>query len=100
MLFRRMLLLLAAVLAPPIAQATAQTPASPDLPAFAAATIKPPDPGAPYQKLGFYGEAGGRIFFGGNLKIYAHEQILQRVRAVPCFDQIRWIAVQERLSSS
>src|ERR1035441_4905208 len=72
MLVRRMLLLLAATLAPSIAQAaqaTAQTPASPDLPAFAAATIKPPDPAARYRKAGFYGEPGGRIFFGGNIKM-------------------------------
>jgi uncharacterized protein (TIGR03435 family) len=38
-------------------------------PAFDAATIKPPNPGARYQKAGFYGEPGGRIFFGGNLKM-------------------------------
>ena len=76
MLVRRMLLLLAATLAPSIAQAaqaTAQTPASPDLPAFAAATIKPPDPAARYRKAGFYGEPGGRIFFGGNIKMLVED---------------------------
>ena len=43
------------------------TSASVNLPAFDAATIKPPDPKAQYQKAGFYGEPGGRIFFGGNI---------------------------------
>ncbi len=69
----KMLLLVAAVLAASsvqTAQATAQTrTASPDLPAFAAATFKPPDPGARYAKAGFYGEPGGRIFFGGNIRM-------------------------------
>jgi uncharacterized protein (TIGR03435 family) len=41
--------------------------ASTSLLAFDAATIKPPDPGSRYQKAGFYGEPGGRIFFGGNI---------------------------------
>jgi uncharacterized protein (TIGR03435 family) len=44
-------------------------PVSANLPAFDVATIKPPDPGAPYQKEGFYGEPGGRVFFGGNIKM-------------------------------
>jgi uncharacterized protein (TIGR03435 family) len=44
-------------------------PVSTDLPAFDAATIKPPDPGARFRKAGFYGEPGGRIFFGGNIKM-------------------------------
>jgi len=42
---------------------------SADLPAFGAATIKPPDPAARFRKAGFYGEPGGRIFFGGNIKM-------------------------------
>jgi uncharacterized protein (TIGR03435 family) len=72
MLLRKMLLLFAAALAPSIAQAaqtTTQTPAPANLPAFAAATIKPPDPSARYQRAGFYGEPGGRIFFGGTVKM-------------------------------
>jgi uncharacterized protein (TIGR03435 family) len=44
-------------------------PVSANLPAFDAATIKPPDPGAAWRKVGFYGEPGGRIFFGGKLKM-------------------------------
>jgi uncharacterized protein (TIGR03435 family) len=67
-----MLLFLGAALVPSIAQAAqavAQLPTSPDLPVFAAATIKPPDPAARYRKAGFYGEPGGRIFFGGNMNM-------------------------------
>jgi uncharacterized protein (TIGR03435 family) len=44
-------------------------PVSTDVPAFEAATIKPPDPAARSHKAGFYGEAGGRIFFGGTIKM-------------------------------
>ncbi len=40
-----------------------------NLPAFEVATIKPPDPAARFQKAGFYGEVGGRVFFGGNIKM-------------------------------
>jgi uncharacterized protein (TIGR03435 family) len=39
------------------------------LPAFDAATIKPPDPTARFHKAGFYGEPGGRVFFGGEIKM-------------------------------
>jgi uncharacterized protein (TIGR03435 family) len=48
--------------------AASQQPAqlSANLPAFDAATIKPPNPGAPYHKIG---EPGGCIFFGGNIKM-------------------------------
>jgi uncharacterized protein (TIGR03435 family) len=44
-------------------------PVSADLPAFDAATVKPPNPEARYQKSGFYGEPGGRVFFGGNIQM-------------------------------
>lgn len=44
-------------------------PVSAGLPTFDAATIKPPNPDARYQKAGFYGEPGGRIFFGGTIKM-------------------------------
>ncbi len=43
--------------------------ASVDLPVFEAATIKAPNPADRRQKLGFYGEPGGRVFFGGNVKM-------------------------------
>ena len=50
-------------------QASAQTVSvSRDLPTFDAATIKPPDPGAS-RKVGFYGEPGGRVFFGGTIRM-------------------------------
>ena len=42
--------------------------ASANLPAFDAATIKPPDPGRG-RIAGFLGEPGGRVFFGGTLKM-------------------------------
>lgn len=42
-------------------------PVSANLPAFDAATIKPP--GAGDRKAGFYGEPGGRVFFGGSIKM-------------------------------
>ncbi len=48
---------------------TASAPVSANLPSFEAATIKPPNPGARYRKAGFYGEPGGRVFFGGNIKM-------------------------------
>jgi len=44
-------------------------PVTTRLPEFEAASIKPPDPAAPYRKGGFYGEAGGRVFFGGTVKM-------------------------------
>lgn len=44
-------------------------PAAAPQPAFDAATIKPPNPKARAQLVGFYGQPGGRIFFGGNTKM-------------------------------
>lgn len=44
-------------------------PASTDPPTFDAITIKPPNPEARYQPAGFLGQAGGRVFFGGNIKM-------------------------------
>jgi uncharacterized protein (TIGR03435 family) len=41
---------------------------SDDLRTFDAATIKPPVPGAG-RKAGFYGEPGGRVFFGGTIRM-------------------------------
>lgn len=38
---------------------------------FDAATIKPPDPKAPDRLAGFYGYPGGRVFFGGSIKLLA-----------------------------
>lgn len=53
-----------------LASASVQlAPASASQPTFDAATIKPPDPKAHGQLVGFYGQPGGRIFFGGNLKM-------------------------------
>ncbi|MFC5860719.1 TIGR03435 family protein [Acidicapsa dinghuensis] len=62
-------LILAASFAFASPQISAQSaPASTDLPAFDAATIKPPDPNAG-RIAGFYGKPGGRVFFGGNLRM-------------------------------
>jgi uncharacterized protein (TIGR03435 family) len=41
---------------------------SDSLPAFDAATIKPPDPKASGRLAGFHSNPGGRIFFGGRVK--------------------------------
>jgi uncharacterized protein (TIGR03435 family) len=44
-------------------------PDSANLPTFDVATIKPPNPGARGLMAGFYGKPGGRVFFGGNLRM-------------------------------
>ena len=63
--------LLSSLLAIAPAAAPLQTGSvSDDLPAFDAATIKPPVPGAD-RKAGFYGEPGGRVFFGGTIPMLA-----------------------------
>jgi uncharacterized protein (TIGR03435 family) len=68
-MLRVTLLLLACTFAACSAGASSQSaPASTNLPAFDAATIKPPDPTAGRRLAGFYGKPGGRIFFGGYIK--------------------------------
>jgi uncharacterized protein (TIGR03435 family) len=63
-------LLLACSLALASQIASAQsTPASSDLPAFDAVTIKPLSPTAHATILGFLGDPGGRAYYGGNLKM-------------------------------
>jgi len=67
-------------------------PASPDLPVFDAAAIKPPAPEARIQKQGFYGKPGGRIFYGGSIEMlleYAFD--LQTYQVVGGTD---WITTQ------
>lgn len=44
-------------------------PVSASLPAFEAATIKPPDPKSASRIVAFYGQPGGRIFCGGTLRM-------------------------------
>ena len=66
-----LLLAFTLILAAPCASSQS-APVSQKLPAFDAATIKPPNPKAQYRKAGFYGEAGGRVFFGGNIKMLVH----------------------------
>jgi uncharacterized protein (TIGR03435 family) len=60
-----------ALASPPASAQSA--PVTANLPAFDAETIKPLNPGARYQKAGFYGEPGGRIFFGGNIKMLVED---------------------------
>lgn len=61
------ILLLTCVLGSQLVSAQS-APASTNMPAFDAATIKPPDPAARGRILGFLGEPGGRVYFGGTLK--------------------------------
>jgi uncharacterized protein (TIGR03435 family) len=42
---------------------------SPAEPEFEAVTIKHPDPAARYHKAGFYGQPGGRVFLGVNVRM-------------------------------
>ncbi|HLY42562.1 MAG TPA: TIGR03435 family protein [Terracidiphilus sp.] len=44
-------------------------PAAASLPTFDAATIKPPDPKARFLVSGFEGQPGGRVYFGGNVRM-------------------------------
>ncbi len=53
----------------PVGWSQASAPVSDSGPAFEAVTIKPPDPSARSRPVGFYGKPGGRIFFGGNVKM-------------------------------
>lgn len=48
---------------------TQPAPDLPKMPSFDAATIKPPDPNALGLHAGFSGEPGGRVHFGGNIKM-------------------------------
>jgi uncharacterized protein (TIGR03435 family) len=71
-------------------------PVSANLPAFDAATIKPPDPGARYQKAGFSGEPGGRVFIGGNIKMlveYAFNLQDYQVGGGPGWTSSQWFEI-------
>jgi uncharacterized protein (TIGR03435 family) len=76
--------------------ALAQTPGSTDLPAFGAATIKPPDPSASRRLAGFYGKPGGRIFYGGNIKMlveYAFNLQTYQVSGGPDWLSTQWFEI-------
>ena len=63
---------------------------------FDAATIKPPDPEARYRKAGFYGEPGGRVFFGGNIKMlvmYAFNLQDYQVAGGPNWTSSQWFEI-------
>lgn len=62
-------ILLSCLLAFTSLSASSQCGPKSDLPTFDAATIKPPDPNAGGRKAGFYGEPGGRVFFGGTVQM-------------------------------
>jgi uncharacterized protein (TIGR03435 family) len=71
-------------------------PVSSKLPAFDAATIKPPDPGARFRKAGFSGEPGGRVFFGGNIKMlvmYAFNLQDYQVAGGPAWTASQWFEI-------
>jgi uncharacterized protein (TIGR03435 family) len=64
--------------------------------AFDAATIKPPSPNAPYRMGGFYGYPGGRVFFGGNIKMLVQSAFnLQdyEVAGVPGWVSSQWFEI-------
>jgi uncharacterized protein (TIGR03435 family) len=79
---------------------------SASLPAFGAATIRPPDPKVHSQNVGFSGEPGGRDFFGGNIKMlveYAFELQDYQIAGGPDWTTSQWFeinAVPPETSSS
>jgi uncharacterized protein (TIGR03435 family) len=82
----------------PCAIAVAQPPASApaDLPAFDAITIKPPDPSAGSHAVGFYGKPGGRIFYGGFVKMlvqYAFNLQDYQVAGGPDWASSQWFEI-------
>jgi len=90
----------------PAAAPPQSTPVSANPPAFDAAAIKPPDPAARYQKAGFNGEPGGRVFFGGNIKMlveYAFNLQDYQIAGGPGWTASQWFeinAVPPETSSS
>ena len=71
-------------------------PVSANQPAFDAATIKPPNPNAPYRKVGFYGDPGGRIFYGGEIKMlveYAFDLQDYQVAGGPNWTSSQWFEI-------
>jgi uncharacterized protein (TIGR03435 family) len=59
--------------APAPSAPVSSTAASAKLPSFDAATIKPPDPKAHGLHAGFSGDPGGRVFFGGWVKMLVED---------------------------
>lgn len=67
-----------------------------NLPAFDAATIKPPDPAARSRIMGFLGEPGGRIYFGGSLEMlveYAFNIQKYQVEGGPEWATSQWFEI-------
>lgn len=70
--------------------------ASANLPAFDAATIKPPNPAAKSRISGFVGEPGGRVFFGGRLKwlvMYAFNLQEYQISGGPEWANSQWFEI-------
>jgi uncharacterized protein (TIGR03435 family) len=92
-------------LAPPAAHPQS-APVSASLPAFGAATIRPPDPKAHNQNVGFSGAPGGRVFFGGNIKMlveYSFDLQDYQIAGGPGWTTSQWFeinAVPPETSSS
>lgn len=72
------------------------SPVSANLPAFDAATIKPPDPAARGRIAGFLGEPGGRVYFGGTVKMlvmYAFDLQDYQVARGPDWTMSQWFEI-------
>jgi uncharacterized protein (TIGR03435 family) len=82
--------------APPHANSQA-APVSADLPSFDAATIKLPDPKTGGRHMaGFYGDPGGRVFFGGNVKMlveYAFNLQDYQIAGGPSWAASQWFEI-------
>lgn len=73
------------------------------LPTFEVATIKPPDPKARYRVAGFVGDPGGRIFFGGNIRMlveYAFNLRDYQVAGGPSWTTSQWFEIHAIPSES
>lgn len=101
-MFLAAILFAANLVAPPLGQAQAQAaavspaPSAKAMPQFDVATIKPPDPKARYRPAGFYGYPGGRVFFGGSVKMLLPDAFgLQQYQVVggPAWAQSEWFEI-------
>ena len=90
-----LLLAFTLTLASPVASPQS-APASANLPAFDAATIKPPDPRGRDRNIGFYGDPGGRVFYGGYIKLlleYAFNVQDYQVAGGPPWISSQWFEI-------
>jgi len=76
--------------------AAQSTTASANPPTFDAVTIKPPNPGARHTRAGFYGAPGGRVFFGGTVRMlidYAFNFRDYQVTGGPGWIASQWLEI-------